>query len=303
MTRPLRDHALVFKNRMDQRLLGGAQIIAAGICFGFLGIFGKLAYASGLSVGEVLTYRFSLAGLLLTALVAVFKPKLLRTTREQIIICSGLGVFGYAVFATFYFKAIEGLSASLAALLLYTFPSMVTLGAWLWLKESINRQQQIAVAIAAFGCAALVWGELTVRSWLAFVFGIGSAVTYAIYILASRRLQKEIHPVTSSIFVMLFAAIALAIFHRPSFALAELSTQQMGYIAGLAVICTILPMTLFLSGLQKLKGAEASVLSTIEPIAATILSVFLFGDSIGWGQLIGGLSIIGSVLLTVSSRE
>jgi drug/metabolite transporter (DMT)-like permease len=286
--------------RANQRLLGGIQVIAAGICFGFLGIFGKILYATGLNVGEVLTLRFSAAALILILTTLVTRPRLLRIDREQTIVCAGLGIFGYAVFATFYFKAFEGLSASLAALLLYTFPSMVTVGAWLWLGEKINLKQKFAVAIAAFGCAALVWGEITVRSWLAFAFGLGSALTYSIYILVSRRWQKNIHPVTSGIYVIIFAAFGLMIFHQPH--LKVLDVKQIEYVLGLAIICTILPMILFLSGLQKLSGAEASVLSTIEPIAATVYSYIIFGDQLGLGAMIGGVCILFSVLLTVAGR-
>jgi drug/metabolite transporter (DMT)-like permease len=281
--------------------MGGLEVIAAGICFGFLGIFGKLAYASGMTVGEVLTYRFVLAAVIIAAATGIFRRDLLRITRDQLLVCAGLGVFGYAVFATFYFKAFQGLSASLAALLLYTFPSLVTVGSWLWLGERISRTQKWAVVVAAFGCAALVWGELTVRSWLAFVFGLASALSYAIYILASRKWQKEIHPITSGIYVIIFAAIALLIFHRPQISILE--PHQAGYVAGLAIVCTIFPMILFLmflSGLQKLGGAEASVLSTVEPIAATVFAYFIFGDQLGFGAIIGAVSILFSVLLTVA---
>ncbi len=278
--------------------MGGLEVIAAGICFGFLGIFGKLAYATGMTVGEVLTYRFTLAAVTITLIAALFRRDLLRVTREQLVVCAGLGVFGYAVFASFYFKAFQGLSASLAALLLYTFPSLVTVGSWLWLGERISRTQKWAVFVAAFGCVALVWGEITVRSWLAFAFGFGSALTYAIYILASRKWQKQIHPITSGIYVIIFASLALHVFHQPQ--ISSLESNQLGYVAGLAVICTIFPMILFLSGLQKLSGAEASVLSTVEPIAATLFAYFIFGDQLGIGAAIGGISILVSVLLTVA---
>lgn len=286
---------------VSPRLRGGIEVSLAGLCFGFLGIFGKLAFASGLNVGEILTWRFLSAGLILLLLLAIIRPRLLKIDRRQFLICFCLGVFGYNVFATFYFKAIEGVSASLAALLLYTFPALVTIGARLWLKETISHRQKLAIAVAAFGCAALVWGEITLKSWTAVGYGLLSALTYAIYILASRRWQKEIHPITSGFYVILFAGLALFVWHQPSpSALLNFSSSQFGYIAGLAVISTILPMILFLSGLQKLKGAEASVISTIEPVAATVLSVLIFKEELGLSHILGGASILLSVLLTVS---
>ena len=44
--------------------------------------------------------------------------------------CAVLGVLGYAVFSSCFFEALNGLSASLTVLLLYTYPVIVALGAW-----------------------------------------------------------------------------------------------------------------------------------------------------------------------------
>jgi drug/metabolite transporter (DMT)-like permease len=284
----------------SQKQIGALQVLLAGCCFGFLPIFGKLSYQTGMQVGDLLSYRFTCAALVVTLATFIVRKKLLRVSKHELLVCAGLGAFGYAVFSTFYFIAFKGLSASLAALLLYTFPSFVTLGSWLWLKEKTNAAQKLAVLVAALGTGCLVWGELELRSWLAFAFGLGSGITYAVYILASRRWQKQIHPITSGIYVMWFAALALALYHRPSFQ--NVTTQQLSYVFGLAVVCTIAPMILFLSGLQKLSGAQASVISTVEPVAATLLGFVFFNEQLSITHFVGGILVLVSVLLTVIER-
>jgi drug/metabolite transporter (DMT)-like permease len=97
---------------MNPRLRGTIEISIASVGFGFLGIFGKIAFNSGLSVGEFLTYRFTLAALLIWIFLLLFKPEWVRLTKKQIFITAMLGIFGYGFFSTLYFQAVEGLSVT-----------------------------------------------------------------------------------------------------------------------------------------------------------------------------------------------
>lgn len=143
-----------------QQFTGIICIILAGIGFGFLGIFGRLAFDSGISVGELLTFRFTFAGLILFLGLLSFKRSLLRLSRKQFLISLGLGAGGYAVFSTLYFKSIQGLSVSLAALLLFTFPIFVNLGSHFILKEKMSRKQLLSLVLACFGISILLWGPV-----------------------------------------------------------------------------------------------------------------------------------------------
>jgi len=280
-----------------------AQILAAGVGFGFLGVFGKLAFASGLTVGELLTWRFFSATVVLGLILSITQPKRMKIESKQFLICLFLGAFGYAVFSTLYFMAVEGVSVSLAALLLYTFPVLVSVGARVFLHEHLSFKQWLAVPAAALGLLALLWGDLEIRSWASVAFGLGAALAYATYILVSRHWQREISPLTSGFYVMLSATVALALFHRPPvFQLFELTPSQWGYILGLAVISTIGPMIFFLSGLQNVSAAKASILSTIEPVTATLLSALIFSEPLRWAHLAGGGGILLAVIFTVQEK-
>jgi drug/metabolite transporter (DMT)-like permease len=138
-----------------QRVIGFIEIIAASICFGFLGVFGKLAFSNGISVGELLTYRFLLAAFLLWATLILFKPSWAEISGRQFLISGALGVFGYALFATLYFKAVEGLSVALAALLLYTYPLWVQVITFV-MGEKPTPWQLLCTAIASVGLVFIV---------------------------------------------------------------------------------------------------------------------------------------------------
>lgn len=277
------------------RLIGFIEIIAASICFGFLGIFGKLAFNHDISVGELLAYRFLLAAFILWSVLLLFKPNWTEISGKQFLISGALGIFGYALFATLYFKAVEGLSVALAALLLYTYPLWVQAIAFI-MGERPSPWQLMCTSIAFIGLIFLLWGQINVGSALAFICGLGSAVAYAIYIVISEKYQKYIRPMTSSLYIISFGAAALLFFHNPSIErLESFSSTQVQIIFGIAVICTILPMTLVLGSLQKLKKTEVALLSMLEPLTAALASWAILGEGLTLLQLIGGFLILAGL--------
>jgi drug/metabolite transporter (DMT)-like permease len=282
--------------------LGFIFVLLAGIGFGFLGIFGRLAFQSGLSVGELLTFRFFLASALLVCGLAAYKPALLKMPFRQMVISAGLGIFGYAVFSTLYFKSIQGISVPLAALLLFTFPIFVNLGSHFILKERMSRMQVLSLFIASVGLGILLWGPLVINSIAAVVYALMAAVTYAIYVLVSGKLQKNVPPISSSLYVIVSAGLALFVFHQPDFSkVAQLTTAQILIIAGIAIVSTIGPLALFLAGLQRLPSGKASIVVMIEPVVAAGAASLILGEHLSAIQLFGSLLVMISLALNAVS--
>lgn len=276
--------------------IGTIEIILGSIGFGFLGIFGKLAFNNDLNIGELLTYRFSLAAILLGVGLMFYNRQLLIFPKKQILISSLLGIFGYAIFASLYFTAIKGLSVPLAAMLLYTYPVFVSLFQHYIKKDHLSHKEWICLLGVLIGLGFLLWGEVEIKSWWFVLAGIGSALTYAIYILVSAHFQKGVKPISSSFYVITASAIALAILHRPDFSrVPTLTPTQLSIILGIAVICTIGPLTFILAGLQKLSEAQAALVSTIEPVTATFAAVLLLNETMTVSQIIGATSILTSL--------
>ncbi|MFN7453689.1 MAG: DMT family transporter [Pseudobdellovibrionaceae bacterium] len=282
----------------SRRQVGVFQVLFAGTCFGFLGIFGRWASQNQLSIGELLSYRFVLASSLLFIYLIIFQRKMIVLPWKQIVQSLLLGVFGYAVFSTLYFKSIQELSVALAAMLLFTFPLYVSLGAHFFLKHQLNRRQWSTLAFTFAGLVILLWGDLEIKKVSGIFWGLGAAVSYSIYVLVSGQIQKEIAPVSSSLYVSLGAAIALLIFHQPSLSqILELNLPQSAIIVGISLFCSILPMSLFLAGLQKMKSSEASVLVTIEPVVAALAGYLILGETITALQFVGGFIVLWGLYL------
>lgn len=286
---------------MTEHLKAYIYIILAGIGFGFLGIFGRWAFESGLNVEQLLSFRFLMASFILWIGLFFYKKELIVISVHQILISIFLGMFGYAVFSTLYFKAIMGLSVSLAALLLFTFPALVNVINFLFYKIKLNSRQIVSLIMTMTGLVFLVWGPVFIESWVYVVYALLAAVSYSLYVVVSGRTQKYVNPLSSSLYVITAAAVTLLVYgySKSSLSLEDLShltAQQILIIMGISVICTIIPITLFLKGLQTIPSGTASIIVTIEPVIATIAGFFLLNESLTFNHFVGMSLIVFSLI-------
>ena len=99
------------------------------------------------------------------------------------------------------------------------------------------------------------------------------------------------------ILIFLQCNCCLALFqYEISFSFCELDTKFLD-IFGIAILCTIIPMTLVLGSLQKLKKTEVALLSMIEPLTATLASWVLLKEGLTVLQMIGGFLILAGLAL------
>jgi len=283
--------------------LGLVQVLLAGICFGFLGIFARFAYQNQITLGTLLTFRFALAAIILWTILLIFRPKLITLDRKHLISSALLGVFGYAVFSTLYFESIKGMSVPLASMILFTFPIFVNLGAHFFLKEKLSRGQVSGLCIGSIGLILLLWGNISVEKTSAIFYGLGAAISYSIYVLVSGKFQKNVTPISSSLYIVTAATLALYLFHQPDLSqITTLQPKQWLIIFGIAIVSTIAPMTLFLAGLQKMPSSKASILVMIEPVTAAIAALFILNESMSPIQTAGAVLVLSGVFLDAKGK-
>ncbi|MBA2488327.1 MAG: DMT family transporter, partial [Chloroflexi bacterium] len=61
-------------------------------------------------------------------------------------------------------------------------------------------------------------------------------------------------------------------------------------------------ITTFYAGSKRIGAANASLVSTVEPIYTITLATILFGEALTPVQLLGGALVIGGVLLAQTAR-
>src|SRR4051812_22950633 len=125
--------------------------LASAAAFGAMGIFGKLAYDEGATVGTLLSTRFVLAATVLWLFVLCSgRARHLRVlSRRDVCLALALGALGYGAQAGAYFAALDRLDASLLSLLVYTYPVMVTVAAIALGREPAGRRKGVGLALAS----------------------------------------------------------------------------------------------------------------------------------------------------------
>jgi len=276
--------------------------LASAAAFGAMGIFGKLAYDEGATVGTLLATRFALAAAVFWAVtLATGALGELRTlTRRDAGLAFALGALGYGAQAGCYFLALDRLDASLLSLVLYTFPVMVALAAIALGRERFSARTAVALTVASAGLVLVLAGAAAgALDPLGTMLALGAAVVYATYILTSEGISTRVSPLALSTLVCTGAAttLTLAGLVTGDLALDAVSGTGLGWLAGIALVSTVAAIGLFFAGLRRVGPTAAAILSTLEPVVTVMLAFAVFGESLGPVQLLGGLLVLCAVLV------
>jgi drug/metabolite transporter (DMT)-like permease len=282
--------------------------LVSAAAFGAMGIFGKLAYDQGATVGTLLSLRFMLAAAVLWALTVATGalPALRGLSRRDAAAALGLGAIGYGLQATAYFAALERLDASLLSLLVYTYPVIVTVAAIALGRDRASRRTGAALALACSGLVLVLAGAAAAAlDPLGTALGLTAAVVYSTYILVSTGISERVGPLALSTLVCTGAAVSLTLasIATGDWAPGAVSTAGLASLGGLALVSTVAGICLFFAGLRRVGPAAASILSTLEPVVAVALACAVFGESLGHAQLAGGALVLLAVLVVRAPRR
>lgn len=278
----------------SQRLTGALLILASAACFGVMPLFGRMAYDAGADTQAILVGRFVIAAAGL-GLLMVFQRRPWPSGKLFLGLLA-MGMLGYAGQAFCYFTALRYASASLTALLLYTYPVLVTLIAAFWLRETLTRRKLVSLALASVGLALTV-GDALSGSWQGVAFGLGAALIYSIYIAVGTKLTPQAGAVASSAVVMLGAALTMVAASPLWPPVWPTATAGWIAIAAIGLLCSVVAALTFFAGLGRVGASEAAMLSTFEPVVTIALAAVLLGERMSPTQWLGGAVIIAAVLM------
>src|SRR5437867_12881572 len=271
----------------SRSVAGVALVVGSACCFGTLGVFGKLAYRLGLTTPQLLSYRFGLAAILLWVAAMILRQGL--PPRRSLVGLALMGGAGYVGQSGSYFSALHFIPASTNALLLYTFPVVVTLLATVLFHEPLGWMKLGAVGLAFLGTMLVVEAQLRAAAPIGIALGLGSAAFYSGYILYGSRLLPGLPPVSATAVIMTSAAVVWTAYASLNGQLAvDWTVPQLALIIGFAVVGTTIPVLTFILGLRLVGPSRAAILSTFEPASTVLLAVIILGEIANPIQYVGG---------------
>ncbi len=283
---------------MSARTVGVLLIAVSAASFGAMAIFARVAYDGGADVTAVLFLRFALAAPVMAVLLRL---RGLRWPRGRTLAgLAAMGGVGYVGQSLCYFTALTMASAGLVALLLYLYPAIVTVLSTVVLGVPLTPVKVAALAIALVGAALTIGPEVDGRP-LGIALGAAAAVIYSVYILVGSRLTPRRGALPSSTVVMASAAAVYAmvvLVQRPAF---PATLDSWAAVVAIALVSTVVAITAFFAGMARLGPADASTLSTLEPVVTLVLAAAVLHERITPLQLAGAALILSAVVLLTRS--
>ncbi len=190
-----------------------------------------------------------------------------------------------------YFSALEQGPVVVAVLTHYLAPLLVALTAPLLLKERPSRRARLALPLMLVGLfLVLPKGDGAGSALTTGLLGAGSAIFYAVLVLASRRAAERFSPLAVvSLHAVVSAALLLLIFRERA-----VPSQLDAGVAVLLVGATgngLLGAWLFNFGLPRIGAQLTGVLTYLEPLVASVLGLVVLHEAWSFATL-GGLALI-----------
>lgn len=270
---------------------------------------------AGLSPQQVATLRIGLAAVILLVVVALTRPELLRLRRSDWRLVLAYGLIGVAAVQVVYFAAVARIPIGIAMLLEFTAPILVALWVRFVRGTILPRQAWVGTVLALLGLAmvAQVWDGLRFDA-LGLLMGIGAAFGCAAYFLLGERGVGSIEPLGLVTWGLVVGGVAISIVAPPWTIPAEVLDDPVAFgawnppvwtlVVGVVVLSTAVAYLLSISAMRYLPSNVVSVLSLVEPMAATAVAWAFLGQSLSAVQVFGAAVLLGgAALVQVSAQE
>ena len=279
-------------------------ILVAGILWGTIGIFVRSLNALGLEAMQLVFIRALITAVVLLVGVLIYDRKLLKIKLRDLWCFIGTAILSILFFYYFYFVTIEKASLAVAAVLLYTAPIFVMLMSLVLFKEKLTGKKITACAVAFAGCALVAGifdGGGNVLSPAALLTGLLSGFGYALYSIFSRfALNKGYSSVTITVYTFVIALLCLLPFADYDVIGAAIAAKPDTVVfasLGLSIFVTVIPYLLYTAGLSTVNSSKASIMASVEPVMACVVSVAVFHESMSFFGAVGIVLVIAAIIL------
>jgi len=280
---------------------GVLLIILSTMGFSIYPILGKYVFAGGAGLSTVLFVRFTIAALFFWVLT-IWREGFPKLPLKTWLILWGMGGIGYSLMAGLYLTSVRYIPASLAALLLYAYPIIVTVIAVLTNQEKFSRFKFFGLLLSTFGLVLVLGVAMKELNSLGVALALGSAFVYATYIIIGNQVLQTTTPLVAITLISTSAALTYGLIGMTmSGTTWNLAWNTWLGIGGIAFFSTIIAMLTFFYGMKLIGATSASIISTLEPVMTVVFAVILLDEHLTLLQAVGGIFVVMGGILAVMS--
>lgn len=278
------------------------MIVLASVLWGTMGILAKLSFVYGILPETLISLRLLISFATIFLSLLLVRRSALRVQKKDALFFLAFGVLAVAFQRISYFYAVELTTATIAAMLYYTYPLFVIILARILLKEKTTLGEIFGIILSFLGVMLVVRAyEVSALSanLAGIIFGLLSGLLFAVYFMLTKKLRKKYASWTITLYGEGIGALTLmpvAVVSVPE--IAAFPLQLWLLIFTIALVPSLLAYTLYSHALKYVKTSKASVLAVIEPLAAAFFSIGLLAERLQTLQIVGiALALAGVVLI------
>lgn len=280
---------------MNVKVKGYAMGAVAAATYGLNPMFTLPLYRVGMDADSVLFWRYLIALPLLAAMI-LCRRRSFRLSRRQL---STTVVLGWlvALSSLTLFLSYNYMDAGVASTILFVYPVMVAVIMSLFFRERLTMLTALCIALATVGIGMLMKSGTggAMLSLLGVTLVLGSALSYAVYIVAVNR--SSLHDVPTLVITFYVLLFGVMLFILRIFLAGHVATPPAeqwwlwGCLVGLAVFPTAISFACTNTAIQCIGSTPTAILGALEPLTAVVIGVTMFGEALT-PRICGGLILI-----------
>ena len=290
------------------KLQGHMAVLAANIIFG-LGVpvtkylldwwVTPMTYMAARCVGAALVFW----------LISLFLPRE-RVERRDLLVIMGGGLLGFVISQTLTAWALKYTTPVYFSLIAMLTPMATMLMAALFLREGITRMRATGVFIGIVGALLMIlMGWQGAGSGSNDLLGIGLAIlsllTWAVYLIITRKVSQRYTAVTQMKWIFLVSTIAVLPFAWSEFGSTMLFGRTYGW-EGLVGWSAMLFIVLFATvlgyftipfAMKYLRATTVSVYTNLQPVVASLVAFAIGQDALTWDKPVAAVLVLLSAYI------
>jgi len=274
----------------------------AAIMWATSGTFTELALGEGAVVMEITVFSVIVSAIILLPLIGVLDPKSLKIKREDFLPLLGFSLVTGTLFSLAWYYCVEITSVATAVILLYLYPSIVTIASVFLLRERLTPQKALALPLTFVGCV-LVAGAQEFEEGFSFdmvgiALGIYAAMGASVYYLCGKKFLAKYSSNTVILYMTVLSIPGLVILGNPfELVRTSLSSSAWLYVFALGFFPGTVGFVVSMVALNHIEASKASIVASIEPVAAVIIAFMVLSQGLNTLQALGVALVFGGVVL------
>lgn len=262
----------------------------------------------GVSATSSAFWRVAIGGLALAAYLLLTRRRLQLSAALWGMLA--VAAIFFAVDLWFYHRSIQYIGPGLATLIANFQVFVMAAAGYLVLREPPSPRQLIAIPLALIGLALIVgvdWESLSEDYRRGIIFGLGAALTFALYLLSMRRLrQSSTYRVPSreiAVVSLLTAAILGIVAFAEGDSLALSSGTDIAWLACYGILSHGFGMMFIASSLPDITPSQAGLALLLQPTLSFAWDVLFFDRPMTPIELLGAAIALFAIYLGSRARS